>query len=1023
MRPVRLTMQAFGPYPGRIAIDFRDAVDAGLFGIYGQTGSGKSTIFSAMTFALFGAPAKPDQEAPSLRSDHADAGLVTEVEFIFDIGTRRYVIVRRPEQMRPKQRGEGETRSAHEAFLFEASGMAVDEITDTKRGKIIAEKKVGKVDSTISEMLGYGAEQFRQIVLLPQGRFETFLAAKTKERLEILRELFDVSLYRHLATKLKMEADDAERHVRGEREVCARRLKAEGFESTDALTTGISEAETHHARLFEAEKAARTLLEAAAGALRDAEAVDAQFKAADEAAATLGGFEASKAENEALSERVAMAERALTLIDPETNVADAAEDVSKAENALITARDAVADTKAKADAAAEALKKESDRAGEIETLRRQIDKLDDHEQALDKAANAIVSVETAQAVERKALSELKHAQDALRNLENVRNEKTEALKSARQTTSRRHEIGVQLAALETAHTAAKTFETARTAVLNAAAEFEKLNTAHEQALRHVHEMLADYENAERKLSAAQALQLAAKLEDGAPCPVCGSTEHPAPATHSDAHVESDQAFRSAKTQWQRADMAARGTARDLAAAQSVLNDRQDRIAGMEEPANSTAELSAKLQDERLALQSLAPEIDLIQAQSEIDKLGGETEILASKRDVLREAHFRCQTNCSVEQTRLDEMLASVPIPLRDRTVLASTRQTAAQALAVRETAKAAAEKHAADTRERAVAAGKDQEAAERALSVCKTRHTKAVDAFGARLVQAGLSEEGLHALKPAIANIDIDRATVEDFHRKLAIAKDSSEKANEAIREKTRPDLEGLMTKRLETEHELNRAKDELSSARSRLEQLQKLHDDLADTFRMLDEAEAESGPLRNLAALLNGENAQKLDLETFAIGAMFDQVLRAANLRIGPMTNNRYRLERDLENGRGRRGLGIQVFDSHTGKARPTSTLSGGETFISALALALGLADVVESASGKIRLDTIFIDEGFGSLDTENGSGTLDQVLQVLGTLVSQNRAVGIISHVPLVQEAIPNGFYVRKNVTGSTVETRGLT
>jgi exonuclease SbcC len=155
----------------------------------------------------------------------------------------------------------------------------------------------------------------------------------------------------------------------------------------------------------------------------------------------------------------------------------------------------------------------------------------------------------------------------------------------------------------------------------------------------------------------------------------------------------------------------------------------------------------------------------------------------------------------------------------------------------------------------------------------------------------------------------------------------------------------------------------------------------------------------------------------------MFDQVLEAANLRLAPMTSGRYRLERDLDGaGRGSRGLGIQVFDVHTGKSRATSTLSGGETFIAALALALGLADVVESASGKVRLDTIFIDEGFGSLDTENGSGTLDQVLQVLNSIVRQNRAVGLISHVPLVQEAIPNGFYVRKGISGSSVEERGL-
>jgi exonuclease SbcC len=141
-------------------------------------------------------------------------------------------------------------------------------------------------------------------------------------------------------------------------------------------------------------------------------------------------------------------------------------------------------------------------------------------------------------------------------------------------------------------------------------------------------------------------------------------------------------------------------------------------------------------------------------------------------------------------------------------------------------------------------------------------------------------------------------------------------------------------------------------------------------------------------------------------------------------MSGGRFSLEREIEGGAGRsrRGLGIRVFDVHTGKARPTSTLSGGETFMAALALALGLSDIVESVSGQVRLDTIFIDEGFGSLDTQNESGTLDQVLQVLTNLAGQRRVVGLISHVPLVQETIPNGFYVRKEPRGSFVEARGV-
>lgn len=199
MRPIRLTMQALGPFAGREVVDFREAMASGLFGIYGQTGAGKSTIFSAVTFALFGEATRSDQDTASLRSDHADPGTLTEVEFVFEVGERRYVVRRSPEQKRPKLRGAGEKTMAHEAFLFDATGVSLEDIERGNRGTILAEKKLGAVREKVIHILGYGPEQFRQIVLLPQGKFEMFLAAKTDARRDILRELFDVSLYRHLA--------------------------------------------------------------------------------------------------------------------------------------------------------------------------------------------------------------------------------------------------------------------------------------------------------------------------------------------------------------------------------------------------------------------------------------------------------------------------------------------------------------------------------------------------------------------------------------------------------------------------------------------------------------------------------------------------------------------------------------------------------------------------------------------------------------------------------------------------------
>lgn len=1023
MRPVRLTMQAFGPYPEREVIDFRDAVEAGLFGIYGQTGSGKSTIFSAMTFALFGEPVKADQDAPSLRSDHADAGVQTEVEFVFDIGEQRFVVLRRPDQMRPKQRGDGETRNPHEAFLFDATGLALDDIGEEQRGKIVAEKKVRDVDAAISEMLGYGPEQFRQIVLLPQGRFETFLSAKTKERLEILRDLFDVSLYRSLAAKLKTDAEVAERHVREEREVCARRLSAEGFESTDALIAGIADTEAHHAELLDAENDARKAFETAQAALALAEKIGAQFEAAEEAQEALTELLAGKAEIDALAKRVNRAERARSLLDAEAHVAETAKDFRKAEVKLEEARAAAETSEKKAISAAEALREENDRAEEIEALRRKVEELDRHKQAVQKSAGITEAVEKARAAERAATEKFDGARKQLTERQDKRRNKAEALKKARLTEARRQEITACLIALTSALAAAETFDKAEAGVLTARAEVERLNSDYEMAARRAEEARVGFEEAERSLSAAQALHLATKLEVGEPCPVCGAIEHPAPATGAIEHAGRDQVFREAKADWQKADKAARGSGEKLAGARSALGEREDRLASLDRPDNTTASLKDKVQDERQTLDGLGPETNIAEADAEIDRLDGEIETLETDLDALRDALSGRQRTTVSEKARLEEMLAAVPEVLRDQDALAAARECASQSLSDLQAAGAAAEKAATDTREAALAARKDCQAANEGLSDCRERHCKAVDAFRSRLEQVGLSEEDFRSLKPAIATIDEDRATVQEHLRKLENARETAKKAAEAIRDQVRPDLSEVDAKRRAAEEKLTEATDQRSGAGHRVNQLTRLRDDLAETLRRLDEAEAASGPLRNLAALVNGDNPQKLDLETFAIGAMFDRVLEASNLRLGPMTANRYRLERDLEGaGRGRRGLGIQVFDIFTGKARPTTTLSGGETFIAALALALGLADVVEGASGKIRLDTIFIDEGFGSLDTENGSGTLDLVLQVLSLLVSQNRAVGLISHVPLVQDAIPNGFYVKKHLAGSRVEARGV-
>jgi exonuclease SbcC len=1023
MKPVRLTIQAFGPFAGREVVDFRDGVASGLFGIYGQTGSGKSTIFSAMTFSLFGEASKPEQDATSLRSDHADPSLPTEVEFVFDIGERRFLVRRRPDQTRPKQRGTGETCDPHVAWLFDATGLTVEEISGGNTGKIIAEKKVGAVREAVTDLLGYGAEQFRQIVLLPQGKFETFLAAKTDARLAILRELFDVSLYRRLAAKLKEDSAAIERKVRQDREVCVARVTAEGFESTEALAEGIDAVQIQHEDMVRSEAEAAKAVNGARTELETANKLEALFIGAEKAKSDLRSLLANTDDMCALKDRITNARRAQTIVDVEDFLLETTGDVStrteKAEEKLRLSEAA----SSAADAASEALKTERARENEIDDLRKEIEGIERLQRTLAEAEGLEALAQEATNVLATEQGKL-DANDQLSNeLLGQKNSHEQYIRVARDNESARRDLKAAHASLDAALQAAERFEKAEKARDDANIKVSRLKTELEGLTDLADDAKASFEIAEANLAAAQAMYLAAKLVHGEACPVCGSSEHPAPATGSSEHAGLDAAFRSAKTIWEKARHERQQGERLLASAEGALKERQDRLAELPKPDQSAASLREQLGAVTQEIEALGDEIDFAASERRLAALAREVMDAEACRDAARAIRDEAKQQEGLARGRLEQALSTIPAELRDKDAIERALATARDTMAKRKAARDAAETAAGAGREAALAAKKDADAAKESLADAVRRREKADASFRGRLAESGLTESLYQSFKPLIGTIENDIATVDEFERHLDIARQNDESAHNAIAGSERPDLKPLDAALQQAEDMLKRETDKRAQVAARLHHIQKLRSEISEALLRLDQAEAESASLRGLAALFNAENGLRLDLETYAIGAMFDQVLHSANQRLGPMTNGRYSLDREAEEngGRARRGLGIRVLDVYTGKPRSPSTLSGGETFIAALALALGLSDVVESVSGKVRLDTIFIDEGFGSLDTDNDSGTLDLVLQALTDLVSQRRSVGLISHVPLVQGAIPNGFYVRKEVRGSRIEVRG--
>ncbi len=1023
MRPITLTMTAFGPYAEEETVDFRNAVKSGLFGIYGSTGSGKSTIFSAMTFALFGEASHNEQDTSSLRSHHAEDDTLTKVEFVFEVGASRYLIRRTPDQMRPAKRGDGETKETHKAWLFDVTGIEPEDISDKNCGKLLAEKKVSDVKAAIQERLGYGADQFRQIVLLPQGKFETFLTAKTDERMKILRDLFDVSLYRKLAGTLKDQAKATEDKVKIDRLTCAGRLEHEGFESPDALRAGIAEAKGIHDKAAAAAQAAIKAASQAETSARNGSELEAKFLALETAQTHLTNLMQSADEMKMLEVSLDRLKKAQSLLDVDDVQQISAQNLIESKTQLSSAQAAEEEAKAKKASAQDALTVQESLKGKRDEQRKHVETLQGYAETLKKAGALKTAWEAATTHQKECQAQITRAKSFEQTTIQKYEQAQSRVKAAHSQSTERARLEGALTKAKQVESTAKAYAKANQLHSDAKRDMQNAATETEDTKARLAKTQKAFDEAEVALSAVQAQHLAAKLTKGEPCSVCGSDVHPSPATGRAESAGLNDAFENAKATLQSKSASHAEADKKHAAAQALFKSRATQLDELPSPKFTSEQAAKNVADILQQLTALGPAVDLPALEQSVSTLSNEVTKAQSETAKKQTALGKAETESALAKQSYEAALGAIPQPLQTSAALELEMQSAETELKQMHAAYQKAQEEYAKAQEFALSAHKDVESSQKTLDEATATAKRAQDTFLSRLKSCGLSLEMYHAQKDKVDQIEALTKQVETYKSDLTIAKDRAETHALAIKDKQRPDVEALHSARALAEEKRDTETAQATQRKVRYEQLEKLLTSISEELARIKAAEAAAADLLELAALFNAQNEAKLDLETFAIGAMFDQVLQAANLRLQPMTSGRYSLEREFDGkGGGRRGLGIRVYDIHTGKARATSTLSGGETFIAALALALGLSDIVESISGKIRLDTIFIDEGFGSLDTDNDTGTLDQVLQTLQDLVGANRAVGLISHVQLVQNAIPNGFFITKTASGSHVETRSF-
>ncbi|WP_062460727.1 AAA family ATPase [Demequina soli] len=974
MKAISLTLEGFGPYLARQDVDFT-AFDADrLFVITGKTGAGKSTILDAITFALYGDVPRYDGTRSTARSHFCTPDDPTEVTLVFEVGTARYKITRSPEFERPKARGTGTTTEKPAAKLWRWEGGDWDPIA-------MAPREVGHEIGGIMQLT---SDQFLQVILLAQGRFAEFLQSSTDSRLKLLRSLFGTQRFEDLTASLRdlartryraIEAADAELEVVLRNAATVAGVEAPGTGEGDAWLLTVDDAlRAAAATLAEASETAGTAASAAREALVEARRVEAERTRLATARARVTELEAGAEAHADDVTRRDLARRAAPAAAPLAATARSAGALSDARAARGTA---LAGADSLTDATIDQLR---ERASALATERGSLATALEAERSLPARAAAATAA-TAGAASATA------ARDATQT-------RIDALPE------RERELRERLGAVATAAARLEDLEAAVTRASKAVAAHERLVTL-DAALATAREREAT-ESGARKTAVdlhdallqrrvrSQAAHLAATLVDGEPCAVCGATAHPSPARPTDEHVTDDQveaadaAAKAATATFERAQAAAAEahTAAEVARTEAGEGTRD----------TAATELTRAREAVALASEGAATQASVEAELASLDALAVTLkEDLAVKAAGVESAQARAaEAGAALEAARASSTEARGEHP----TVAARAATLDAEAATVDAVARAtetldAAERADADARAALAAALDEAGFAEADEARAATLPAGELAELEARIVARESDLAGARAVVAELASADLP-AEPADLAALVAASTEADAAAKEAARTH--------------------------AAAESRATQFAALAARYRDKAAETAEARERHAVVETLAATLEGNppNERRMRLESFVLAARLEEIVAAANARLVVMSNGQYLLEYDdSAQFRNRQtGLELRVADAHTGQSRSTRSLSGGETFLASLALALGLAETVTAAAGGIQLDTIFIDEGFGSLDGD----TLEIAMSTLDDLRDAGRTVGLISHVEAMKEAIPAKLEVTKAADGSS-------
>jgi exonuclease SbcC len=1020
MRPIRLAMRAFGPFGGEQVVDFRELGDRTFFLIHGPTGSGKTTVLDAICYALYGDTSGKERDGSDMRSHHADPSVLTEVTFDFSLGSDVYRVARTPEQERPKKRGEGMTTDRAKATLWRLAGEP-DRAGSIEAGAgTVLASRWSSVSEEIERLLGFRSEQFRQVVMLPQGQFRRLLMADSRERQQILEALFQTEIYRRIEEALKVAAKEIVEQV-NELDRKRELILQQGGVTTDGeLRERRNEIETELEEVRDRITTMREEEQRAQQRLEEGRHVMERMREREEAEKALRDLEEKQDEFETKKTALNRAQKAAMLVEAERALKQRINEYEETARQSAALQEELKKARVTHAEAEEKLRRERERDAEREATRRECTRLDEFTEGVKRLDQVKGELD---AVRRDLLQKTQERDDARKALEDCR----QRLKDEQETLRETEKIALTIEFLSAASKEAdrayqlrQQLEKLRVELTTAQEQHQKvcdrLTTA-EEAYARARERLASIETAWLE---GQAAVLAQHLSPGEPCPVCGSPEHPSPARH-EGELPTEAAVRNVREEVSGFEAARDEIKEGQAEQEKVVVQLESNVRAVEESLEEMSEvdisvLAAKVKETKgdLARAKGARE-QSVKLQEEIEAIK-QQEVSAQKRVEQSESELQAAVaRCERAQALVMERESGIPEGLRSLEALDRAKEQAiARETSLRE-ALDRAEEEASRAKEELAACEAAYKAISDALSTARERTDLLSRQFDVRLVGVGFKDDAdYQAAREKIEEIDQLVQDITRFEGDVQAARDRAHRAQRATEGLSVPDVEALEKVAVDAQGRLEDGLKGEATRREQLKQITGLREELDKATEEIESLEGRHAFIGRIAEVANGRNAYGITFQRFVLGALLDDVLVAASERLQIMSTGRFYLQREVERADRRTagGLDLEVYDTYTGTTRPVSTLSGGESFLASLALALGLADVVQAYAGGIHLDAVFVDEGFGSLDPE----ALDLAVRALIDLQRGGRLVGIISHVPDLKERIDARLEVIPGRHGST-------